>query len=601
MIPASDAPPKSARARQTLDRVTAGLDGGAVAGIAEIVKLVEALAANALTISVSEMAELIEKDVVVSSKVLSAANTLGYNPSGVPVSSISQAIHVIGFSKIRMLAMSLLLMENAELSIISTAQREISTLALTSGMLAQSWAETTGSSDGEQAFLCASLRNFGRLLMTALMAEDYRLAQAESVALGDVDAGYRAVFGITPLELGYELLKSSNLPEPLLLGLRQFTPQMLEAKALDPPTKMLVAAEFSVRLAQLVLQPAVSPGAYEDQSRALLRQFGTHLHIDADSLKAVFERTEQRMSAFGQAFGLQAMSRGVTAKVRARRQGRPPPSGDQPTPNTPPTSGEGAGEQIPPGAMAGADGTAEPNQPIGDNGSLLAGAVAREEAGKGADSAPGVGAGPIGAAGDPGGLVYPIADAAKPGEGPTSLLPVALPEARRPLIEILHETVAKCAELLSQPVVNEEMLAIPIAIALHKGWGADEVVIMLERGKGSFAAVAGAGPRWREFRNKVGFRRDERNVLGVSTARCEPVLIHDSSDPKIDPYLPPWIRGGLQLYSCIIVPGGALPAAHSVVFAGWHVRQKVSLGMDEARSIRTLLGMVITARRLGGM
>ena len=584
MLSTSDASPMGPRARQTLDRVAAGLDGGAVAGIAEIVKLVEALSANALTISVSEMAELIEKDVVVSSKVISAANTLGYNPSGVPVSSISQAIHVIGFSKIRMLAMSLLLMENAERSVSSSAQREISTLALTSGMLAQAWSEGQGRSDGDQAFLCASLRNFGRLLMTALMAEDYRQAQAEATVLGDVDAGYRAVFGMTPLELGYELLKSSNLPEPLLLGLRQFTPQMLEAQALDPSTELLVAAEFSVRLAQLVLQPALSPTAYAEQSRVLLRQFGKHLHIDADSLKAVFERTEQRMSSFGQAFGLQAMSRGVTAKVQARRRGRPPPSDESLTASVPELlAGQARLEEV------------------AETATGMEHSIGYDE-GRQAVLAPVVVAGAAPASPPGGEVAGPLPTAAgAANSGGEKLCLGVLPVVRRPLIEVLHDTVAKCAELLGQPVLNEEMLATPIAIALREGWGADEVVILMERGKGSFAAVAGAGTRWREFRTKVGFRRDERNVFGVSAARCEPVLIHDSSDPKIDPYLPAWVRSGLQLYSCIIVPGGTAPAAHSVVFAGWRVRQRVGLAMEEARSIRALLGRMITARRLGGM
>lgn len=559
-----DASPQEARARQTLERVASGLAGGGVAGMAEIVKLVEALAANSSHITVSEMAELIEKDVVVSSKVISAANTLGYNPSGVEVSSISQAIHVIGFSKIRMLAMSLLLMENAERSLSASAQRETATLALTSGMMAQAWAEGQGRGDAEQAFLCASLRNFGRLLMTALMADDYRLAQTEAAALGDPDAGYRAVFGVTPLELGYELLKSANLPESLLLGLRQFTPQMLEAAVLDPSTELLVASEFAVRLSQLVLQPSLSPTAYADQSRALMRQFGKHLNLDAESLRGVFERAEQRMSAFGQAFGLQAMSRGVTAKVAARRQGKPAQSSESPL-------------------------VTVPEQERGNTS-----AVVPEVGALGAAPAQ------IGEAGPAGGALSGT-EIVEGSAAPPVVTLVALPVERRPLIEVLHETVAKCAELLGQPVVSEEMLATPIATALREGWGADEVVILLERGKGTFATVAGAGARWREFRNKLGFRRDERNVLGVSAARCEPVLIHDAADPKIDPYLPAWLKTGLQLYSCIIIPGGTPPAAHSVVFAGWRVRQKVQLSTEETRSIRALLGMIITARRLSGM
>ncbi len=555
--------PQEARARETLRRVTSGLEGGTVAGIAEIVKLVEALAANALHISVSELAELVEKDVVVTAKVVAAANTLGYNPSGVAVSSISQAIHVIGFAKIRMLALSLMLMENAERTQGAAAQRETATLALTSGMMAQAWAEGQGRGDAEQAFLCASLRNFGRLLISALMPDDDRMARRQAETLGDPDAAYREVLGLTPLELGYELLKSSNLPEPLLQGLRQFSPTMLEAATLHPADELLVAAEFSVRVSQLALQPNLTPAQFGDASRDLVKQFGKHLRLDGDQLKTMFERTEQRMAAFGQAFGLQSMSRGVTTKLSARRQSKPLP------------------DALPSVAAPLAPPAAKPAAP-----------------------APGEAAKAMPAAAPAGGPPSVAASGANlPGTVPadTPASAAELGKERRPLIEVLHETVARCAEMLGQPVVSEEAMAASICAALLEGWAAEEVVLLLERGKGSFATSSGAGKRWREFRQKMGFRRDERNVLGVAIARCEPVLIHDAADPKIDPYLPAWLKGGLQLYSCIIVPGGDAKSSNSVLFVGWKVRQKVTLAPEELRSLRALLGMVLTARRLAGV
>ncbi len=553
------------RARETLRRVTSGLEGGAVAGIAEIVKLVEALAANSLTISVSELAELVEKDVVVTAKVVAAANTLGYNPSGVEVSSISQAIHVIGFAKIRLLALSLMLMENAERTQGAEAQRETATLALTSGMMAQAWAEGQGRGDAEQAFLCASLRNFGRLLISALMPDDDRLARQQAEALGDPDAAYREVLGLTPLELGYELLKSSNLPEPLLQGLRQFSPTMLEAATLHPVDELLVAAEFSVRVSELALRPNLTPTQFGDASRDLVKQFGKHLRVDGDQIKSMFERAEQRMAAFGQAFGLQTMSRSVTGKLSARRQNKPLP-GALPSvaaPRPPPAVAPLSSSSTAPGEAAGPPPTAASAglPPPAAPGTNLPGTVPAEAS----------------------------ASAAEP------------VKERRPLIEVLHETVARCAEMLGQPVVNEEAMAAVISAALLEGWAAEEVVVLLERGKGSFATSAGAGKRWREFRQKMGFRRDERNVLGVAVARCEPVLIHDATDPKIDPYLPVWLKGGLQLYSCIIIPGGDAKNSNSVLFVGWKVRQKVALAPEELRSLRALLGMVLTARRLAGV
>lgn len=544
------------RAQRTLQRVAEGLETKAVAGISEIVKLVEALAANALNISVAELAELIEKDVVVTAKVIAAANTLGYNPSGIEVTSIAQAIHVIGFARIRSLAMSLMLMENAERGQGAAAQRETATLALTSGMMAQAWAEAQARGDGEQAFLCGSLRNFGRLLMSAIMPADDEQARSQAVSMGDADAAYRDVFGLTPLELGYELLRSSNLPEPLLQGLRPFLPQMLEAKVLHPADELLVVAEFSVQLSQLVLHPGLTVSAYADRSRALLQKFGPHLHVDAEVLRAIFERAEQRMSAFGQAFGLQVISRTVTQRMAARRQGNPVPGApvvEQPA------------------------GIAQPGTAVTEK--AANNAVPTQQQGMPRSASPGE-------------TMSPDATVSRT-EG-------TVEAEAKPLLEVLHELMARTAESLGQPVVRDEVVAEGIAQSLRQGWRADEVVVLLERGKGSFAPVAGAGTRWRVQRNRIVFRREDRTVLGVAAARCEPVLIHDATDAKIASYLPDWLRTELQLGSCIVVPGGDSTQTHSVLLVGWRTHRKIVVQPEELRSLRALLGMVLTARRLAG-
>ena len=576
--PAMSASTLDSRARQTVDRVAAGLQSGAVAGIAEIVKLVEALAANALEISVQELAELIEKDVVVTAKVLMAANTLGYNSSGVQVTSIAQAIHVIGFTKIRLLALSLLLMENAERRMPTSEQRDASTLALTSGMVAQSWAEQHGRRDADQVFLCASLRNFGKLLMTAFLTDEYRKARDDGVESGDVDGAFRRILGITPLELGYELLRSANLPQVMLQGLRQFSPEMLRAATLDAPTEMLVAAEFSVRLADLALQPALGPEQFKTESRKLCGQFGRHLHVDPDAMQEMFERAEHRMTAFGRAFGLQTMARGVTSRFAARREGRevepavvpaPPPNPVPPAASVVPPISDAPKKNREPAAGAD-DGTGPTAAPAPERGKNTVEAVL-----------PDLGETPR----EPGTVAAECA---------------AAPVEPRPLVEVLREALAKAAETLASPEVRvDDIVAITVQ-ALREGWGADEIVLLAERSKGAFGVLGGAGESWRSFKLKMGFRREDRNVLGVAAARGEPVLIHDAADPKIDPYLPPWFKAGLQLFSCIIVPRGEAANTHSVVMAGWRVRQKVRLSPEETRNIRALLGMVQAARRWTG-
>jgi HD-like signal output (HDOD) protein len=103
----------STLAERTLERATAAMRSGPAAYLPEIVKLLGTLSANSVQVSVSELADVIQTDPVILAKVIGAANTYGYNPTGIPVTTVTQAVHVIGYERIRTQAMSLVLMKHA--------------------------------------------------------------------------------------------------------------------------------------------------------------------------------------------------------------------------------------------------------------------------------------------------------------------------------------------------------------------------------------------------------------------------------------------------------------------------------------------------------
>jgi HD-like signal output (HDOD) protein len=52
-----------------------------VAGVPEVIHLIQELSTKAFSITIKELAEIISQDVAVTAKVISAANTVGYNPT----------------------------------------------------------------------------------------------------------------------------------------------------------------------------------------------------------------------------------------------------------------------------------------------------------------------------------------------------------------------------------------------------------------------------------------------------------------------------------------------------------------------------------------
>ena len=313
-------------ARKTIAKIEQALEDGQSTAISEIIQIIQELACRAFSISVSELSELIGRDPTITEKVISAANTLGFNPSGVPIHTISESIHTVGFEKIRNLAISLLLAESAGQNLNSFEQREIAALSVCSGLLAQSLVRERRSQtiDAELLFVCSSLRNYGKLLMSSFLVEQYR--EAKSLALEmDSDAAFRHVFGLTPLALGRYLLQSTNLPRSIMACLRDVPKETLERVAESDEDELLVIAELCAKICDVAFNEHIGPDQFNDAVVDVLSQFQITFPVSLESINFALIKAESDFSLLNRAIGLKDEASPATQKLRARVAGDPLP------------------------------------------------------------------------------------------------------------------------------------------------------------------------------------------------------------------------------------------------------------------------------------
>jgi HD-like signal output (HDOD) protein len=308
---------ENALAARTIDRATAALRKEAVACLPEIVKLMRTLSHKASEVSVPDLAEVIQKDAVILSKVIGAANTLGYNPAAVPVTTVTQAIHVVGYERIRSLAMSLLLVEQTNRSRNAEEQREVAALALTAGCIAQAAAESRTLLSPEEAFVCASLRNFGRIVMVTCMIDDYREA-LQLAGEHASDEAFLQIFGLTPLELGHQLLKAADLPEDILITLRALPPEAIANLDTSPGSQMLAITDFSARLAEVALTPDLDAAGFAAKSEELARRYGTALPGLADQALLLIESAAQQLDHFVHTLRIKSLPTRTLSRLKLR-------------------------------------------------------------------------------------------------------------------------------------------------------------------------------------------------------------------------------------------------------------------------------------------
>ncbi|MEM9159287.1 MAG: HDOD domain-containing protein [Verrucomicrobiota bacterium] len=317
----------STLARKTIRRITDALDSGKTGALGEIVQTVRKLSGQISEVSIPDLSEIIGRDPTITEKVIAAANSFGYNPSGVEISTINQAIITVGFDRIRNLTLSLMMAQGAGKALDNDEQREMAALSVTSGMLAQTIFKESplSSADPELAFVSSSLRNYGKLLMSTFMVDEY-LEAAERAKADTPDEAYHEVFGITPLGLGHTLLKGSNLPETIVKSLEKVPSETLTRSAQTEDEEILVAAEFCVNVCELAFDEEVGPEQFQQELNKIVKKYGESIPVEFDLVVQALEGVDESISQLNQIIGIKDEKSPANLALRARINGNRVPT-----------------------------------------------------------------------------------------------------------------------------------------------------------------------------------------------------------------------------------------------------------------------------------
>lgn len=496
----------SDRATQTIQYVSAALNSGRVASMPELVRIIRTLSQDENAVSVAELAEMVEQDSTVLVKVISAANTLGYNPTGVRITTVTQSIQILGFARVRRLAMSLMLMEHAGRSTTPAEQREMAALSLCSGLVAQVASEHLGLIDPEQAFVCASLRNFGRLVLGTFMSSEFAEARELAEHEGD-DEAFRRIFGLTPLELGYELLHSASLPETILNAIRDLPPQSLDGSAWAE-RRLVHVTKFALQLSELVLNPKFDPAQFATAANELVRRYGAELPTLADIYPDLLAQAEARLTKIARSAGGAALDRYGLDRLRRRVKGHELPA------RTP---------------------------------AFIVGAKTESPEGRSGSTPP------------------------------------------------VAASIEDACDLLTRDGQRRDALQIALGAMRASLTPSDAFYCALDAARGEFRLSHGHGRLADRLQGETLFRRHERNVFLLCHERLENIVVRDASDPKLQPYLPNWLRGSLAPKSFVLLPVHHQGRIHGVMLVGWPDPQPLQLPNERLTLIRKLLALVARA------
>lgn len=494
----------------------------------EIVQLVHTLSQKSMDISVYELAELVKKDAGVLAKTLMVANGFGYNPNGIRVESAMEAIQVIGFERVRTLAMSLLLVEQTNRGRSPDEQREAAAHALCSGFIAQSVAQAQGTVPSEHAYVCGALRHFGRIVMTSFMTEEYRRARGLTDVLPE-DTAFREIFGLTPLELGHELLRAEQLPEEILSALRECDPESIAASSVTPEQRMLVTADFSMQLCELIFKAGIDASTFAAQAATLAGRFA-HLMPDIEKqIPAFVADVEIQFSRLKHGLGIRSLPLKCVERLKDRVAKRNPRDSKL-TQTAPPFA------------------TGKTNSP------------------------------------------FAPPSTASPFAAPVTPPPPPKPTVSS---DRLHAGLAHLLALAGQPGTPADVINRTVIDIIGEAFAAPEVFLLLRpTGLGTLHITHGLGQNWRTFQSFATVTPGERTTFGLCLSRRENLLIHDAQDASIGPYVPGWLRDAPHLQAYVLLPIIQAEKPLGVILAGWAMKRKIIIAPDQVQLLRDLLVIV---------
>lgn len=315
--------------QQTIATIENALEEKRSAAIGEIVEIIQKLAANASTLSINELADIIGRDPTMVEKVIGSANTIGFKANVQPVLTISQAIHTVGYEKIRNLAIALVFAESTAQNSDSYEQREMAALSVCSGIMAQNLSMAhSGTVEPELVFVCATLRNFGKLLLSSFMIDEFRSAKTRILEMSEDDA-FRLEFGITPLEVGAHFLFYTNVPQVILRTFRKVSAETLTrpAKSSD---KALIFSALSTTICELIFDENLSPEEFEVALHDTLTNYRECLPIELLTIKDAIVTLEEELSSFNRLMKIPDERSPGSVKLKARQMRKNLPKAPKP-------------------------------------------------------------------------------------------------------------------------------------------------------------------------------------------------------------------------------------------------------------------------------
>lgn len=247
--------------------------------------------------SIGKLSVSILRDFSLTNKLLRLVNSVYYRQVGAGnISTVSRAIVVLGFDAVRNIAITVLLFEHLQNKTNASQLKEEFLRASLAALLARDVAKKMRSRDLEQAYICATFHNLGRLLTQFYFPEESDqirrlVAQKEC----SEDAAVHRALGISFEDLGIGIARSWGFPALIVDSMHRLPAGSIR-KPVSNEERLRVLAAFSNEICSSIAH--LAPEQRDRELRRIASRFADALPGADVDLRETVHKSIQELSDF---------------------------------------------------------------------------------------------------------------------------------------------------------------------------------------------------------------------------------------------------------------------------------------------------------------
>ena len=283
------------------------------------------LAADPDDSNASDLSNIILKDHALTGKLLKIVNSAFYGLPGGKVSTVTRAVVVLGYEKVRLATLNLALLDHFNAKSGSTQLKETLIGAFWSGLMARELAGTEGGVDPEEAFVCSMMSQLGKLVVICYLPDDFGEISGRMVGKGLPEArAVRSVLGVSYEDLGVAVARQWNFPHRICESLQPISKAELGDKR-SPPPRLKMVTDLTKALCEAICagRPPMNGAALE----RLLERYRPHLTVPSKQVNRLIADSLDNVHQHARALSLDTSKSDfldrLVAGIRSHRHAPP--------------------------------------------------------------------------------------------------------------------------------------------------------------------------------------------------------------------------------------------------------------------------------------